>query len=911
MHPKDLQIESLPEGISRNHLLQAIAKYDEGFVHEFADSTGYDLVYGGKAYPPKAIVGIAAEVLKGVPFGPKDFSGGIGSKCFRILEQNGFELVSKKDPNAANSDGISVPLFTEKTFTLLEGLTETPTKEFYQKNKSAISEDIQNPLKTLFKLIEKRLPVIMLSALETEKKILSNVLKNDYGKGGAYNFLWGAFFPKGDKRSHSAQLFLTLTKDSLSGGFYVGENGEDIKKRFKENCSKPEAITLAAELDRQFRGVKIAYGARKGSQLAIESSSFYNLASFEEWFHRVGDVGAGARVFFEKDEVLGLSGDKLADKLSELFIKFYPLFFFAKQEDPFPFIEAHRKGINIESKNSSAGGHKERFSQFLAVNFPIENSGTRASYIRGLDMLSKMISAVPMGFEDCVNIWHVNSTGRLTKLLETVEVQRGLGEVSPWQKLDLAPSYLRDGFTSAALRQYIDFLNKNSTTQEVQYWTWSAGEGGEHWEEYYQQGIIAIGWDEIGDLRKFRTKEEIRRRVLGVNNDTELENESSKKNDVLACWEFANEMRIGDIIFSKQGKTKIIGYGIVEGDYEFDGSRAKYKQIRKVRWLAKGEWSLPNGNGMAIKTLTNITGYKDFVNLIANLVGLPTKDSGSNVEINNPAYSVAQCAKDSGFPFEDIEKWVRAINRKGQAILYGAPGTGKTFVADRLARHLISGNKGFIDLIQFHPAYSYEDFIEGIRPTTEGGQLAYSPAAGRFLDFCKNAERRNGICVLIIDEINRANLSRVFGELMYLLEYRNKEMVLAGGTKFRIPSNIRIIGTMNTADRSIALVDHALRRRFSFIPLSPRYEVIENFHKATDFDPVELIKVLKRVNDLINDKHYHIGISFFLKNNLKAQIADIWTLEIEPYLEELFFDQQDKMDQFRWERIQSKILGSS
>ena len=818
-------------------------------------------------------------------------------------------MLWKKDPNMINSEDTGVPLFTQKTFTLLEGLSKTPTKEFYQNNKGDILEDIQNPLKKTFELIEKRLPTYILNTLETEKRILSSVLKNDYGQGAAYDYLWGAFYPRGEKRSHSAQLFLTLTKNSLSGGFYIGENGEDTKKRFKENCKKPEAITLAKELDQHLCGEKIAFGTKKEPQLAIESSSFYDLVSFEEWFQRVSEVGCGARVFLKKDEVLSLSGAKLADKLSELFIKVYPLFFFATKENPFPFIEAFRKGINIESNSCSTVGHKERFNQFLAVNFPIENSRARPSYVRGLDLLSQMIAAVPMGFEDCINIWHMTSTDRLTELLQTVDDQRDLGHLSPWQNLNLAPSYLRDGFISAALRQYIDFIYKNNTSEKVQYWTWSAGEGGEHWEEYYAQGIIAIGWDKIGDLRQFRTKEEIRRKVLGITSDADLENESSKKNDVLACWEFANEIRIGDIIFSKQGKTKIIGYGVVEGDYEFDDSRAAYKQIRKVRWLAKGEWVLPNGNEMAIKTLTNITEYREFVNTITGLVGLHAKEVNMNIQYNESLYSVTQCAKDSGFSVEEIEKWVKAINRKGQAIFYGSPGTGKTFIADKLARHLIGGADGFVELIQFHPAYSYEDFIEGIRPTTDKGQLAYAPSSGRFLRFCEKAQVRNGNCVLIIDEINRANLSRVFGELMYLLEYRNKEMVLAGGTKFRIPSNVRIIGTMNTADRSIALVDHALRRRFSFIPLSPRYEVIESFHEDTDFNPVELIKVLKAVNELINDKHYHIGISFFLKKNLSTEIAEIWNLEIEPYLEEFFYDRQEKLEQFRWPKIQAKVLG--
>ena len=108
----------------------------------------------------------------------------------------------------------------------------------------------------------------------------------------------------------------------------------------------------------------------------------------------------------------------------------------------------------------------------------------------------------------------------------------------------------------------------------------------------------------------------------------------------------------------------------------------------------------------------------------------------------------------------------------------------------------------------------------------------------------------------------------------------------------------------------MSLHTHALRRRFSFIPLSPRYEVIESFHAGSDFDPSELIKILRTVNALINDKHYHIGISFFLREDLKGEIADIWNLEIEPYLEEFFFDQQEKVEQFRWSKIESKVLGA-
>ena len=273
-----------------------------------------------------------------------------------------------------------------------------------------------------------------------------------------------------------------------------------------------------------------------------------------------------------------------------------------------------------------------------------------------------------------------------------------------------------------------------------------------------------------------------------------------------------------------------------------------------------------------------------------------------------PPYPIDQCAEAIGFDIDMLEGWIRAIERKGQAILYGPPGTGKTYVAEHLARHLIGGGDGFIELVQFHPAYAYEDFIQGIRPQEEDGELRYPMLPGSFLQFCRKAESCQGTCVLIIDEINRANLARVFGELMYLLEYRDREIKLAGAGNLRIPGNVRIIGTMNTADRSIALVDHALRRRFAFLKLQPNYDVLHRYHRSTGFSVEGLVGVLRRLNNQISDPHYEVGISFFLNEDLDEEIRDIWKMEIEPYLEEYFFDQPDTVEDFRWEKVQSDIL---
>ncbi|MDJ0515922.1 MAG: AAA family ATPase [Trichodesmium sp. MO_231.B1] len=274
-------------------------------------------------------------------------------------------------------------------------------------------------------------------------------------------------------------------------------------------------------------------------------------------------------------------------------------------------------------------------------------------------------------------------------------------------------------------------------------------------------------------------------------------------------------------------------------------------------------------------------------------------------------YPIFRCSQETNIAETQLTQWIRGIDRKKQAIFQGSPGTGKTFLAQKLAQHLIAGGDGFWEIIQFHPAYTYEDFIQGIRPQSEDGKLTYPVIPGRFLEFCQKAALCQNTCVLIIDEINRANLSQVFGELMYLLEYRDAKIPLAGSRElFSIPENVRIIGTMNTADHSIALVDHALRRRFAFITLSPNYEILRQYYneQIEEYFPVEeLIEILEEVNQEINDPHYQVGVSFFLRENIDEEIQDIWQMEIEPYLEEYFFAQPEKVDEFRWDKIQHRM----
>ncbi len=474
------------------------------------------------------------------------------------------------------------------------------------------------------------------------------------------------------------------------------------------------------------------------------------------------------------------------------------------------------------------------------------------------------------------------------------------------------------------------------------YWKISPGENAWQWEECRRGNFIGVGWELFGDISRMTRQEFDARHREILRSFPELRAAPEWSRAALRqLWAFAR-IRQGDVIVANRGTTEILGTGRVVGPYYYmPGQRNGHRlpvlwndtprEVQEEGWrrtlleLNKREFAglhtePPTATAetmdkpvIAEPLPPYATGGREEQETSSGQPAVmePDEAEGNLAEpMIQPEYTLEACADDTGFPAETLGEWVRAIERKGQAILYGPPGTGKTYVAEHLARHIAGGGNGFIRLVQLHPAYSYEDFVLGIRPRSrpEGG-LDYPLVPGRFVQFCEEARHRDGRCVIILDEINRANIARVFGELMYLLEYRDAEVPLAGGRRFSIPGNVRIIGTMNTADRSIALVDHALRRRFAFIALGPSYDVLSRYHEQnrSGFAVQALVDLLRRLNREIGDPHFEIGISYFLRPSLGEQIAEIWRMEIEPYLEEYFFDRPGKVDEFRWSTIAREL----
>lgn len=328
----------------------------------------------------------------------------------------------------------------------------------------------------------------------------------------------------------------------------------------------------------------------------------------------------------------------------------------------------------------------------------------------------------------------------------------------------------------------------DSNIKETNYWIYSPGDNASMWDEFYKSGIMGIGWDDVTDLKGFSSKEEIKEYMKKVYDPS-----YSYKNNAHCLWQFANEIKVGDVIFVKKGMYKIIGKGIVTSDYIYDISRSTYKHIRKVDWQNNGEWEHP---GQAVmKTLTNISAYPDYVQ---KLLALFAEDASEEVseqkEIKYPLYSKDDFLNEVYMDEDTYNTLTELLEAKYNVILQGAPGVGKTFAAKRLA-YSIMGQKDTsrVAMVQFHQSYSYEDFIQGYRPSKDGFELEN----GTFYKFCKEAEEDNERpYFFIIDEINRGNLSKILGELMMLIEKDKrgeKIKLLYSNEWFTVPQNVKII----------------------------------------------------------------------------------------------------------------------
>lgn len=592
-----------------------------------------------------------------------------------------------------------------------------------------------------------------------------------------------------------------------------------------------------------------------------------------------------------------------------------------------------------------------------------------------------------------------------------------------------------------------DSDDEGAEMNKTRYWLYAPGDGASQWQRCLDSSTMCLGWDEIGDYSSLKSQNEVKEKLRKVFDKPT----TSFKNDSLAIWSFLSIIKQGDVIFAKKGTGKILGRGIVTGDYQYDSEVSSYKNIRTVKWEIVGEWD--SDHQLVQKTLTDITKYPDFVNKlnlltigpvapneqqywwltaspaiwsftnmrvgeeqdytlynsngnqrrifqnfldarlgdkvigyeanpkkqIVSLAEISREQDGETIMfrkteslinpidlamfktepelanmqfIKNPNGSFFKLTKeeyeflmdlirqtnpaqqtnkkvipygssdflDEVFMSEtDYTRLERLLRRKKNIILQGAPGVGKTFTAKRLAYVMMGEiDDSRIESVQFHQNYSYEDFIMGFKPSEDSFSLQH----GIFYEFCRRASNDpSKDYFFIIDEINRGNLSKIFGELMQLIEsdYRDKPIRLAYSKDelFAVPSNLYIIGMMNTADRSLAMIDYALRRRFSFFEMKPGFEaqgfdVYRSKVSSLYFD--KLVTAVKDINnDILKDdslgKGFLIGHSYLIHPIYGDDrdetlfdydmIESVIEFDLIPLVEEYWFDNENRLNEAR------------
>lgn len=501
-----------------------------------------------------------------------------------------------------------------------------------------------------------------------------------------------------------------------------------------------------------------------------------------------------------------------------------------------------------------------------------------------------------------------------------------------WQKHGLISSHIKpidDNKLYIMAGQYMDIARKSELPvayimnamvelfggRPIDYFRiGTTGNNKSYWQDMRKGGYISIGWPKVGDLRQYG---EIKKIEMKEKLRTKLE--EHYQNDPRAIGRTASQIlsfyydiKLGDIVVAVDGE-KLLGIGKIVGSYEYMKD-LDFPHCIPTEWLyiSDGDMRLPKARE-GIRT--TVYRYKDLDNI---LYIEKLKDEGQF--LSETKLTALSPLTGTIADVQDV------LNRKKQVILYGPPGTGKTYYAEKASKEIAARNmykKSFIDLSEsekqsilgdgrtsgvvriccFHPSYGYEDFIEGIKPNIIDGKTQFELKDGIFKSLCLDAKKKpDQNFYLIVDEINRGDISRIFGELIMLIEVnkRNKDIILPlSNEPFSVPENVYIIGTMNTADRSISLLDVALRRRFGFIELMPDYSLLEGI----SLEGLPLARWLKEINRGILEnigkdaRNLQIGHSYFLEN--ERPIRDIHKFksivkeDIIPLIEEYCYGDYD------------------
>ncbi|AQS71812.1 McrB family protein [Streptomyces pactum] len=489
------------------------------------------------------------------------------------------------------------------------------------------------------------------------------------------------------------------------------------------------------------------------------------------------------------------------------------------------------------------------------------------------------------------------------------------GEASAWRSnrrlLELVR--LQSEFRGWTRHEVMRFLYEHFDPRPRQRTIWkiAPGERGRLWEECRDGGFICVGWDELGDLGQYQSDTELKQAL-----DAHWPRSSGGSLTLARRLLAFRDLEAGDRLVANRGTEEILATGRVDGSYRYDPDRPEFHHVVPVVWDPSHARKLPKAQHGWRSTFAKVD-----PSLFAKFTAHDA-DSGSGSGSVPGTVQAQAGAGEPVAPPEDVQAVLDALERKGQVILHGPPGTGKTRLAlgaalaldgradvlgadadarqrARAQTEMLHGDR--IRMVTFHPSYGYEDFVEGFKPdlSATGPGLTLALTDGLFHGLCSRAAAHpDQTFLLVIDEINRGDLPRIFGELITLLELDKRNLPVAlpvSKRSFSVPPNVRVIGTMNTADRSISHLDAAVRRRFAFLHVDPDPDAVSG-----TVGPLDLAAFFESLNSRIShhlDADHQIGHAYLLREGepiaTEEDLAAAFHHEVIPLLEDYCLGRAD------------------
>lgn len=954
------------EKVTREHIIQGIKDFEEKeFPVGFKQSSTYDVLYEDKRFPPPSIMAYAYYHAEGKNIEP-GFKVGKGSECFVVLERNGFEIVKKKSTSM------------KKEF--INWLVNNPRHNYYNNDKDRLEEALDyyntffdrdiydgsdiNELKRFIKseLYDKASSKFLDYSLKTSNHLPRAIL----GNKNYIKFLNEKL--RGTTPEIKSNEF-TWVKTHLELAEYL----KDYKDKQPELIAllKTAGVTEFTDKDKEDRDIDLEeidpftffcyiykYGSQRRLQILQSIAKALNI-------HYPSDEKGIPSSNAQKVWLFPYKYQRVNNEMERLWTFFYSVFNDTITNEAFEDLLKIRGIARTKLTEALFNVNPEKY-------FPI--NGPTKPYLKEVFGIEPKFKT----FED------------YKKILRDLRSQTE----KPFYQL------------SYEAWLWNESKNKQQTLRsDIAYWLYSPGKNAEHWDEFYNNNIMAIGWDELGDLTRYNSRDEIYEALK-----QSYGGEGDKKNNVTANHQFCHDIEIGDIIIIKQGRHNLLGYGEVSSDYYFDSKRAAFKSCRDVNWKTKGKWYCDHS--MVVKTLTDITSYdseregsKKYYEYLMSIMERKEEQNPKEVLstgcVNQifygppgtgktyalkrdlfPLYTTKETSIGLDQHFESVvkecswweviaiallqlgkskvndifnHKWVQKkaelsnsntvkptlwgqlqshtieecnyvnVKSKQQPLIFNkTEDSSWEILKDKVDNEvpelyeLINKVENFnpspdkeikrYKFVTFHQSFSYEDFIEGIKPvmsdnTEISEDLGYKIEDGIFKEICKDAALdHNNRYAIFIDEISRGNVSAIFGELITLIEKDKRggainEMSIElpySKKKFSVPSNLDIYGTMNTADRSVEALDTALRRRFEFKEMMPDVNVIEGL----EVEEVSLSEVLNTINkriELLVDRDHTIGHSYFVNADTKEKLADSFNNKIVPLLQEYFYGDYGKI----------------